>query len=117
MFCERAVEAAPIIAAYREQFARKPKKGQVYLISAVGLNRYKIGSTTDLDKRLLALQSFSPVALEVLAVIECSDIEKAEAWLHTKFASCRHHSEWFDLSDDDVQWIMSLTSLEEASDG
>ena len=115
MFCERAVEAAPLIAAYRKQFARKPKKGQVYLISALGLNRYKIGSTIDLEKRLLPLQSFSPVPLEVLTVIECSDIERAEVWLHKKFASCRHHSEWFDLSASDVEWIMSLTSLEEGS--
>lgn len=117
MFCKRVAINASIIAAYREKFARKPKKGQVYLVSAIGLNRYKIGCTTvNLGRRLLALQSFSPVSLKVLAAIDCSDIEKAEAWLHKKFASCRRHSEWFDLNDSDVQWIMSLTSLEGVAD-
>lgn len=111
-FCERMAETGTKVLYYAA-FARKPKQGQVYLIHAVGLSRYKIGCTTiSVDKRLLVLQNFSPVALEVLAAIDCSDIEKAEAWLHKKFASCRRHSEWFDLSDSDVQWIISQTSLE-----
>lgn len=109
-FCERMAETGTKVLYYAT-FARKPKQGQVYLIHAIGLNRYKIGCTTiSVDKRLLVLQNFSPVALEVLAAIDCSDIEKAEAWLHKKFASCRRHSEWFDLSDSDVEWIRSLTT-------
>ncbi|NXY98791.1 GIY-YIG nuclease family protein [Streptomyces sp. BR123] len=67
---------------------------RTYLIGAGGSPLVKIGVAVDPVKRLTALQTGSPARLMILWV-HPSDVERD---LHNRFASCRVHGEWFDLS-------------------
>lgn len=87
--------------------------GWVYLVKAEGLNQYKIGRSKTPNIRLKELQKQSPIKLTLIHLIECQDAAAAENKLHKRFAERRVSGEWFELSDHDVKWIMSQTSLEE----
>lgn len=82
--------------------------GYVYLIQAVGTNRYKIGMTVrSLDDRLSELQGQSPYPLECLGSIYVPDPKSAEAELHEIFADYRlvfkGSREWFEFSPDFIE--------------
>jgi hypothetical protein len=53
----------------------------------------KIGVTTDLDRRLLALRTASPLPLVVKAV-RPGTVREERAW-HQRFAHLRVQGEWF----------------------
>jgi hypothetical protein len=71
----------------------------VYVIGSPGSNVVKVGTTTQLAKRLRALQLSSPVPLEVLW--SAPGDRTREAALHQHFAHLREHGEWFDFGDSD----------------
>lgn len=97
----------------RKQYSRS---GWVYLVKAEELNQYKIGRSRTPDIRLKELQKQSPIKLTLIHLIECQDAAVAETYLHKRFAKCRVGGEWFELSNKDVVWITSLTSLEGVAD-
>ncbi len=67
---------------------------RVYLVTGAG--RVKIGRSTKVAGRVVALQLMSPVDLEMLAVSRGGfDFENV---LHRMCASHRAHGEWFDLA-------------------
>lgn len=77
------------------------KEGHIYLIRAVGTNRYKIGLTQSgrMAKRFDELNSSqSAYPLEIVRVIDVQDRYEVEAELHQKFKAHRVHGEWFTLS-------------------
>lgn len=91
-------------------FAPSPKKpdskqSRVYFMQAGEL--VKIGTTTDLPKRISALRLASPVELKVIATIPGN--AKKEAELHKRFAAYRKHGEWFVFSDEIKSFVESLT--------
>ncbi|MFI1608062.1 GIY-YIG nuclease family protein [Streptomyces griseofuscus] len=71
----------------------------VYVIGSPGSSLVKVGTTTQLAKRLRVLQLSSPVPLEV--VWSMPGDRASEAALHEHFAHLREHGEWFDFGDDD----------------
>ena len=73
------------------------KPGYIYLIRAVGTDRYKIGLTTrSVETRFTELNSSqSPFPLELIDWFETDDVTEDEGYLHEKFASYRVHNEWF----------------------
>lgn len=71
--------------------------GHVYLINAVGTSRYKIGFASDVNRRLLELQTNSPFNLEV--VVSMSGDIALERKLHKKYAENRRVGEWFEFPD------------------
>ena len=85
--------------------------GHVYLLKAG--NYYKIGRTTDVSRRIIQLGLQLPWPATLVHSIPVSHMAWAERHLHAKFYSKRTNGEWFDLDDDDVRWICSLTQLEE----
>jgi hypothetical protein len=66
---------------------------------------YKIGRTSQPDKRPLTVAGNCPINLEVIVVIEVDNMRKAEAELHSRFGSKRLRGEWFDLSPEDVELV------------
>jgi hypothetical protein len=81
----------------REAVAAMPRccdrlSGLTYLVA--GANMVKIGSSTDLPQRVVALQVSSPVPLRILALGNGTSFEK---YLHTALMEYRRHGEWFDL--------------------
>ncbi|MDX2295864.1 MULTISPECIES: GIY-YIG nuclease family protein [Streptomyces] len=66
------------------------------MIGAEGLDAVKIGTTTDIGKRLGSLQTGLPLTLSVLWTCEGNrDLERA---LHEEFRAYRQRGEWFDLT-------------------
>ncbi|NRF60890.1 GIY-YIG nuclease family protein [Vibrio coralliilyticus] len=80
----------------------------VYLIKAVDSKIYKIGATTELDKRIKALQNFHHERLELIASGKGG--KKLEKELHKQFAHLQVKGEWFKLSDKELDEIVSLLS-------
>lgn len=84
--------------------------GTIYLIRAQATCSYKIGFTAspDVKHRLMALQTGSPLVLELVATKrgEQSD-EKA---LHQALARYRTHGEWFDIPK--ISFVMKYFDTE-----
>lgn len=70
--------------------------GWVYVVQGIDGGPFKVGYTRDLDKRLRALQSSSPVRLHVVKKIE--GCKQTEQRLHALLESYRLHGEWFDAT-------------------
>lgn len=97
----------------RDDQARRPQDLNsgapcVYIIGSPGSSVVKLGTTTQLAKRLRALQLSSPVPLEVLW--STPGDRASEAALHEHFAHLREHGEWFDFGDaDPVRAVRAAT--------
>jgi len=86
--------------------------GYVYLMRPIGSHMvYKIGRTTDLERRLITINRHLDHKLEYVFSLYVKDYDQAEQWLHRKFKSCHLSGEWFVLDDNEVTWIKSLTSI------
>lgn len=75
-----------------------PREPVVYFIVSRQLNLVKIGTTTDVDRRIATMQTGSPSRLELLGTI-LGDAE-TESYLHIMFAEYRAHGEWFHYSEE-----------------
>lgn len=84
--------------------AEVERVGSVYVVEAPAVGRQKIGHTVrDPLVRLRGLQSGSPVLLELRCSFEAPP--DVEAQLHDRFADCRLHGEWFDLTEKQLVWV------------
>ena len=79
----------------------------VYLIKSE-LGYYKIGYSSDIDRRFKNLNSLTPAKLEIIHKINVVDYRTLESRLHMMYDKKRLSGEWFDLNNDDVKFIMSL---------
>lgn len=90
------------------------EEGYVYLIGS-DIGRYKIGKTYHVNDRLLQLSVKLPVRIFHVHSFKSNFYSKSERYLHDMFAKKRDVGEWFSLSDEDVNFIKSITdySLDE----
>lgn len=85
----------------------------IYVIQAEVGGPVKIGYTSGApEARLRNLQCGSPFKLIVLATIPEGAVDE-EANLHKRFQSSRLHGEWFELSDELVEWVSGLQAQAE----
>jgi hypothetical protein len=83
----------------------------VYLVGCEASTLVKIGRSVDVQARLYALRTMSPVPLTLLwQTLGGAELETA---LHRRFESCRSHGEWFDFSDGDAvaQVVQALPEI------
>lgn len=66
---------------------------------------YKIGVTGDLARRLKTLRTANPYDLRVVFSLSGEGVLAIERDLHRVFAEKRINSEWFLLSDEDVEFV------------
>lgn len=83
----------------RQRLSTQPSGSHVYMIGSPGGNVVKLGTTTQLAKRLRALQLSSPTPLELLW--SAPGDRDSETELHQHFAHLRMHGEWFDFGNGD----------------
>lgn len=81
----------------------------VYLIANEDTGYHKIGFTNNLNERLLKLQTGSASKLKYVHTIKTVNFKALETALHKRFETCRLLGEWFDLSDEDVDYIKSIS--------
>ncbi|MEG4521039.1 MULTISPECIES: GIY-YIG nuclease family protein [unclassified Microcoleus] len=91
---------------------QSPQPGYVYLISAVGTGKFKIGKTsTSVESRIAQLQTGCPIKIRYVYHAFVEDINKAEKDLHLAFKQFRKIGEWFTLQLDDIKECITLMRL------
>jgi hypothetical protein len=84
----------------------KANRGNVYLLRAGPY--YKIGVSTQVDERIKQLSTLPPFDIELLHTLPTDDMYKLEKQLHERYADKRKNGEWFELDQDDVEYIKGL---------
>lgn len=84
-----------------------PKPGYIYVVHAVNTDRYKIGKSVNPRNRLVSLSKQAPYKLKLLSSFAVQDMSKAEKQLHHHFVDKQVNSEWFQLSNDDIECFKS----------
>lgn len=79
--------------------------GVVYILQEDYSNRYKIGKTTNIGRRLDDFVVSLPFKIKLVHVIENDNIDLLETYLHRYFRKKRVNGEWFELTDEDILWI------------
>jgi len=90
-----------------QQEAKKHKHRCVYVLECKG--SYKIGMTSDLPKRMKAIQAVNPFGITLAHVIFTENHYQVEQALHRIFADSRGNNEWFELSIRDLAVIKSMS--------
>lgn len=98
---QRSVERLPNNTRFLEQYGDQPC---VYVLHAG--DRYKIGMTSNLRKRIGQLQTGTPHPIEIVTIIPAARPAELEAELHARYAAKRVHGEWFALDGDDVAALL-----------
>jgi T5orf172 domain len=88
-----------------------PRSGIVYVIQSGKTSLYKIGRTTNLERRLKQLQTMNSHNLSIWKVIYCPDAIALETSLHRKFKHCRQNSEWFFLDENCLKEIERIAEV------
>jgi rRNA-processing protein FCF1 len=81
----------------------------IYFIGSVESGTVKIGKSSDPEKRLAGLQTGNSNRLFLYGVIRDVN-EYYENKLHKRFENIRLEGEWFKLTDELIQFIVSKTS-------
>ena len=71
--------------------------GFVYVIQMEGTRFYKIGRTTDLQRRMATLGTLLPTARKLCFAHRVPNCEFTESLLHKEFAQWRRNGEWFEF--------------------
>ena len=83
--------------------------GFIYFVHADGTDRYKIGLTNNLDRRMKELNGKQSAYKNLLQwSIEVSDMRSAEKDLHDRFHSRRVNGEWFQFSEGELKEVESI---------
>jgi hypothetical protein len=90
----------------------EPRPGHIYLVNAVGTNKFKIGKTAgSVAHRIKDLQIGSPIRLRYVYHAYVDRMNRTERELHYQFAYFRSIGEWFSLSDTNVKECITLMRL------
>lgn len=88
------------------------REGWVYLIHAVGTNRYKIGRSINPVARYSTLQKQSPYPLQIIDSFWTVDAMTDETWWHKELSEYRAYGEWFELTEEMVNDVACLMPYE-----
>jgi len=84
------------------------REGFVYLIRNGESNKYKIGLSKNVFRRLNSMQTGNPDKLSLICFFPAIDAFKQEQELHNHFSIKRSTGEWFILNDNDVNYFLSV---------
>lgn len=87
---------------------KKKVPGYIYLLHAAGTNRYKIGLTTDINRRIGQIGKQSPFPIKLVHSFRTDNCVKSEEELHRKYDSFRIHGEWFELTEEHVEEFKAI---------
>jgi hypothetical protein len=85
---------------------KKVKIGYIYLIRIYKTDKYKIGVTTNIKRRLSDISNYLPFELEILAINQINEPYKVEEELLNKYSYYSIKNEWFEFSIDQAKDIM-----------
>jgi Meiotically up-regulated gene 113/Homing endonuclease associated repeat len=90
----------PLPASAQPELPEHQSYGHVYLLRAG--EYYKIGQSSDLEKRVKAINVALPDKATLEHAISTDDSPGIEAYWHRRFADRRANGEWFKLSKADI---------------
>lgn len=87
-------------------------KESVYLLRYVGRKEVKIGMSKNVNpyKRIKDYNMYSIHGVEVLGVVPCLDGLNIEKAIHKEFKHKKIRGEWFELTDEDIEYIINKYS-------
>lgn len=88
------------------------KNGWVYFIECSATRRIKIGWAIDAENRLTALQTGAPSKLQLLSKVRGTKSDERE--MHQQFAATRIIGEWFEPTQELLEFISQATDRPEA---
>ena len=87
----------------------------VYLIQSQEDGYYKIGVSTNPQKRLKQLKTGNSSELKFIEIYQCEFADKVERTLHRRYAHLRKEGEWFNLSlENEASFIEECKKIEES---
>lgn len=105
-----------LVSGDAEKAKQKSKKaGYVYIIRAE-TGEYKIGRTKNIDQRMQFFGVKLPFDFDVVHVIPTHDMFKTEKVLHGIYDYARCNGEWFNLTDNDIEYLKAELSTVDAPD-
>ncbi|MBD2180303.1 GIY-YIG nuclease family protein [Planktothrix sp. FACHB-1355] len=87
--------------------ATNNRNGYIYIVRSGSSNLYKIGRTTNFQKRLKTLQTSCATQLTVVKTFFSLDAVSLEKAAHCKFAHFRQKGEWFELNSEQLTQLLS----------
>ena len=102
--------ATEVIAEVKSKSEGMPLTG-VYFLASKGSGYIKIGFSSQLSRRIDEIKGSSPEPLELLHTIPDASLD-IESTLHNKFQHLRTGGEWFEGSQELLQYIDSLKKSE-----
>lgn len=81
--------------------------GNIYLVQCWKWYKIWCSKSWCLKDRLVNLQNWNPIKLKLITKIKTSDIYGLEYKLHCKLKDRRGVWEWFELSKDDVDYLIN----------
>lgn len=100
---EDAISRFHVLVAEQKIAKRAAAVWRVYFMHAPDAGLIKIGATSSLNSRLMALQNGSPVPLVLIGLIDGG--KSIERELHNQWAHLRAHGEWFRVSAELIAYI------------
>ncbi len=85
-------------------------KGFIYVVKSSD-GKHKIGRARDVRHRLGTLQTGSHKKLNLILKVKTSNCSALENICHRKFENKKVRGEWFDLADEDLNWIKNLPKM------
>lgn len=87
-------------------------KGCVYFFRHIGLSPVKIGYSTHESpmSRFEQFKTYAPYGSEIIGFIQTFDAKEIETILHNKFSQYRLNGEWFEITEEDCNKVISFYS-------
>lgn len=107
--CYSQIEPQPQPTSLSRDFFMLSESGFVYIVRPVGSSMiYKIGSTTDLNRRMISLQNkIKGVRLEYIVQMRVTHFRFHEDRLHIKYQNHHLGGDWFSLPDSEIATIIN----------
>jgi hypothetical protein len=88
------------------------ERGCVYFFRHIGLSPVKIGYSTNESpiNRFESFKTYAPYGAELLGFIMTKESKELESILHQRFSAKRLKGEWFEVSKEDVDKVVSFYS-------
>lgn len=84
------------------------KNPGVYVINAIGTNRYKIGYSKNLNARLKAFRTALPYKIDLVFYVITKHHASLEKHLHIDFKDNRVIGEWFEFENEDISKVEAI---------
>jgi hypothetical protein len=102
--------ALNLLANEFERRSNQARPGFIYVIRCGPY--YKIGLSKQLDRRIKTLSIQLPHPVEVVMTAPVGNMYRHEQELHSVFSDRRMNGEWFQLSEQDLETIRAMYTVE-----